>query len=220
MDLKRIRSLAAGLLAFSLISTPVFADDNDHKMYAVTITNITAGVSFTPLLVITHKAGHPVFKLGDPASPELVRIAEGGDTMPLQEKLLKSGMAYDAASSDGLLGPGESVTLHVKSKGNYKYFSIAAMLLPTNDGVIAINGMKLPKRHSAKLAIGYDGGSEINDELCANIPGPRCGGAAFSDEEGEGYVHIHPGVFGVGDLQASEYDWKNPIAKIIVTRMK
>ena len=72
MDLKRIRSLAAGLLAFSLISTPVFADDNDHKMYAVTITNITAGVSFTPLLVITHKAGHPVFKLGDPASPELV----------------------------------------------------------------------------------------------------------------------------------------------------
>ena len=70
------------------------------------------------------------------------------------------------------------------------------------------------------MAPGYDGGSEINDELCANIPGPHCGGAAFSDDDGEGYVHIHPGIFGVGDLQASEYDWKNPIAKITVRRIK
>ena len=80
--------------------------------------------------------------------------------------------------------------------------------------------MKLPNKHRSTLAPGYDGGSEINDELCANIPGPHCGGAAFSDDDGEGYVHIHPGIFGVGDLQASEHDWKNPIAKITVRRIK
>lgn len=189
-------------------------------MYSVTITNITSGVSFTPLLAITHKAGHPLFKLGKAASPELVRIAEGGDTMPMQEKLLNSGMAYDAASSGGLLGPGETVTLHVKSKEKFKYRSVVAMLLPTNDGVIAINSMKLAGKNRTTLALGYDGGSETNDELCANIPGPHCEGAAFSDEDGEGYVHIHPGIFGIGDLQSYMFDWKNPIAEITVMRMK
>ena len=219
MDLKRIRSLAAGLLAASLFSAPVIASDSD-KMYAVTITNITSGQSFTPLMAVTHKKGHPLFMLGEPASPELVRIAEGGDTMPLQDKLLNSGMAYDAASSGGLLGPGESVTINVKSKGSFKYLSVVAMLLPTNDGLVAVNGIKLPNKQRMVMARGYDGGSEVNDELCAHIPGPHCGGAPFSDEDGEGYVHIHPGIFGIGDLQASEYDWKNPIAKITVTRMK
>ena len=219
MELKHIRSFAAGLLALSLFNTPVFASDND-KMYAVTITNITAGQSFTPLMAVTHKKGHPLFTLAEPASPELTRIAEGGDTMPLQDKLLNSGMAYDAASSGGLLGPGESVTINVKSKGSYKYLSVVSMLLPTNDGVVAVNGIKLPNKQRMVMARAYDGGTEINDELCASIPGPHCGGAPFSDEDGEGYVHIHPGIFGVGDLQASMYDWKNPIAKITVMRMK
>ena len=219
MDLKRIRSLAVGLLAVSLFSSPVFASDDD-KMYAVTITNITAGQSFTPLMAVTHRKGHPLFSLGEPASPELTRIAEGGDTMPLQDTLLNSGMGYDAASSGGLLGPGESVTISVKAKGKFKYLSVVAMLLPTNDGVVAVNGIKLPKKQRMVMARGYDGGTELNDELCANIPGPHCGGAPFSDEDGEGYVHIHPGIFGIGDLQASDYDWKNPIAKITVKRMK
>ena len=219
MDLKRIRSLAAGILAISLFGSPVFASD-DGKMYAVTITNITAGQSFTPLMAITHRKGHPLFMLGDPASPELTRIAEGGDTMPLQDKLLNSGMGYDAASSGGLLGPGESVTINVKAKGSYKYVSVVAMLLPTNDGVVAVNGIRLPNKQRTVMARGYDGGTELNDELCAHIPGPHCGGAPFSDEDGEGYVHIHPGIFGIGDLQSSDYDWKNPIAKITVKRMK
>lgn len=219
MELKRIRSLAAGLLALGLFSTPVLASD-DGKMYAVTITNITSGQSFTPLMAVTHKKGHPLFMLGEPASPELTRIAEGGDTMPLQDKLLNSGMAYDAASSGGLLGPGESVTVNVKGKGSYKYLSVVAMMLPTNDGVVAVNGIRLPNKQRMVMARAYDGGTEINDELCASIPGPHCGGSPFSDEDGEGYVHTHPGIFGVGDLQASMYDWKNPIAKITVMRMK
>ena len=217
MDLKRIRSLAAGLLAISLTSTTAYAGNED--VYAVTITNITAEQSFTPLLAITHKKGHPLFTLGSPASPELVRIAEGGDTMPMNDKLMASGMAYDSASSAGLLGPGQSVTLKVKSKGAFKYLSVAAMLLPTNDGVIALNGMRLPRHKSTMMVPAYDGGSEINDELCASIPGPHCGGEPFSAADGEGFVHIHRGIHGIGNLQASQYDWNNPIAKIAVKLM-
>ena len=217
MNLHPIRSLAAGLLALCLTSTTAYA--GDENVYEVTITNVTAGIFFTPLLVASHKKGHPLFTLGEPASPELTRIAEGGDTMPMQEKLMNSGMAYDTASSAGLLGPGESVTVTIKSKGRYKYFSVAGMLLPTNDGVVAINGMMLPKKHRMVMTPGYDGGTEINDELCANIPGPTCGGEPFSDADGEGFVHIHRGIQGIGDLAASEYDWRNPIARISVKRV-
>ena len=217
MGLKRIQILAAGLISLSLMSTPVFASDEDT--YAVTITNVTAAQSFTPLLAITHKKGHPLLMLGSPASPELVRIAEGGDTMPFKQGLMDSGMAYDAASSGGLLGPGQSVALHVKSKGKFKYLTVAAMLLPTNDGVIALNGMRLSKGTRSVMVPAYDAGSELNDELCANIPGPHCGGAPFSAEDGEGFVHIHPGITGVGDLLSSQYDWKNPVAKITVNKM-
>lgn len=218
MGLSRIKALAVGLASLLLINAPVFAS-GEHT-YAVTITNVTAGQSFTPLLVITHKKGHPLLTLGSPASPELMRIAEGGDTGPFQQSLMDSGMAYDAMSSEGLLGPGQSVTLHVKSKGRFRYLTIAGMLLPTNDGVIAVNGMHLPKGSHTKMVPAYDGGTELNDELCANIPGPHCGGEPFSVEDGEGFVHIHPGIRGVGDLSANQYDWKNPVAKITVKRMK
>lgn len=217
MELKRIKTLFVALAALFLVNTPVFAGGGNT--YAVTITNVTSGQSFTPLLAITHKKGHPLFTLGSPASPELTRIAEGGDTSAFQKGLMDSHMAYDAASSGGLLGPGQSVTLHVKSKGKFKYLTVAGMLLPTNDGVIALNGMRLPKGKRIMMVPAYDGGTEINDELCAHIPGPHCGGAPFSDEDGEGFVHIHPGISGVGDLMASQYDWKNPIAKITVKRM-
>ena len=188
-------------------------------MYSVTITNVTAGQSFTPLLAITHKKGHPLFTLGRPASPELMRIAEGGDTIPFQQGLMDSGMAYDATSSGGLLGRGQSVTLQVKSKGGFKYLTVAGMLLPTNDGVIALNGVRLPKNASTMMVPAYDGGTEINDELCANIPGLHCGAAPFSVEDGEGFVHVHRGIRGIGDLASDQYDWKNPIAKITVKRM-
>ena len=66
----------------------------------------------------------------------------------------------------------------------------------------------------------YDAGSEINDELCISIPGPVCGGAAISPEDGEGYVHIHAGIHGIGDLAPATYDWRNPAARISVVRVK
>ena len=69
---------------------------------------------------------------------------------------------------------------------------------------------------------GFDAGSEPNDELCKNIPGPTCDGMGLSpgDNDGdEGYVHIHRGMHGIGDLAADVYDWRNPVAKITVTRV-
>ena len=209
---------ACALVLGSLYTGASFADE----MYKVTITNITRGVSFTPILAITHKAGHPLFNLGDAASDELAAIAEGGDTAPFSEKLLNSGMAYGAASSSGLLAPGASVSIMVAADGDFEYLTVASMLLPTNDGFIAVNGMKLPdgKKTKVMYSPGYDAGSENNDELCASIPGPFCKGEAFSAGQGEGYVHIHGGIKGIADLDAANYDWRNPVAKITVMRVK
>jgi hypothetical protein len=158
--------------------------------------------------------------LGEAASDELAAIAEAGDTDPFKEKILKSGIGFDAASTGAPLLPGNSVTVKVKAKGKFNHVSLAAMLLPTNDGFVAINGMRLPYKMHTQVIPGYDAGSELNDELCAHIPGPQCGGEALSVDDGEGYVHIHNGIHGIGNLNSSDYDWNNPVAIVNIKRMK
>ena len=70
---------------------------------------------------------------------------------------------------------------------------------------------------------GYDAGSEANDELCANIPGPTCDGVGASpgvNDGDEGFVHIHRGMHDAGDLSSAVYDWRNPVARITVSRVR
>lgn len=68
-------------------------------------------------------------------------------------------------------------------------------------------------------------GSERSDELYASIPGPdffECGGPGGGAQvEGgeEGFVHVHSGIHGVGDLEPAERDWRNPVACISITRV-
>lgn len=221
---RKIRSTSPRKTAFFtglLLTAGLFAStaqaDNDVHQYRVTITNLTHGQTFTPIMVASHKRSSRMFSLGAPTSSELAILAESGNPQPLSEKL----MPYDVASSDGLLGPGESASVMVKTHGPYRYLSVAAMLIPTNDGFFAVNGIRAPqgKRPQRVMSPVYDAGSEINDELCANIPGPYCGGSALSPEDGEGYVHIHPGMHGIGDLMPSQFDWRNPAAKITIQRV-
>lgn len=101
------------------------------------------------------------------------------------------------------------------------------MLIPTNDAFVALNSIPLPKgrRTGTHVALAYDAGSEPNDELCENIPGPVCGGDGPSPEaSGEGYVHIHAGIHGAGDdvtsLNASERDFRNPVALVKIRRLR
>jgi len=220
-----------------LISAAAFAGDHDNgnhngngspkpNTYAVTITNITSGQVFTPLLVAAHKPGVSFFELGAEPSNELADLAEGGAIGGLQALLdsqpqlvLETNTSGITPDGNPLIDPGESVTIYITGNRDYDRLSLAGMLLPTNDTFVAINSMPLPRRHAAGLALAYDAGSEMNDELCVNIPGPQCGGMPFSDGLAEGYVHISRGISGEGDLAASDYDWRNPVAKVTVRRM-
>ena len=68
------------------------------------------------------------------------------------------------------------------------------------------------------MAPAYDAGSETNDELSSTVAG--LGGEGYSpNDSGEGFVHIHNGVHGIGDLVAATMDWRNPVAQIAIERM-
>ena len=218
-------SLIGGLFAASMLAAaPSFgAGPHDGKpvSYEVTVTNLTRGTSFTPILAATHRQQLNFLQLGQPASAELTSVAEAGDTGPLSDTILSTPFA-SSASSGGLLDPGHTVTITIAASKRAHYLSLAAMLLPTNDGFIALNNVALPDRRETLRYVsnGYDAGTETNDELCAHIPGPLCGGEALSPgNAGEGYIHIHAGIHGVGDLAAAAYDWRNPVALITVRRV-
>lgn len=220
-----VATVAAGVLS---ISTSAWADDDEDQspdgFFEVRVTNITRGQQFTPILVVSHKAGIRLFELGEPASPELQIVAEEGNVAPLTEALRSMPGVLDVTNSGALLDPGASVTIRVRTRGAFNRVSVASMLIPTNDGFFAVNGVQGPHGRQTTMltSVAYDAGSERNNELCIDIPGPffgECGGpggggAPTGDEEG--YVHIHAGIHGIGDLDAAQRDWRNPVARIAV----
>ncbi len=214
--MKVLLKLSSFFLGSALLAMSATASANDSKSYDVTITNITHGETFTPILVATHKKGQHLFRLGKPASTELAQVAEGGDTGPLAAYLKDYGIAYDTVSSGALLAPGDSVTVRVRTQGQFRYISVVSMLIPTNDAFFAVNNIKAPNKYRMVMANTYDAGSELNDELCANMPGPFCGGEGYNPNDGEGFVHIHPGVSGVGDLTSGQFNWNNPTARVVI----
>lgn len=218
---KRVTQVA---IVAALICSSSSALANGYSTFHVTITNLTNSINFTPILVASHRRPVQIFELGSPASDELTAIAEGGDVGPMTTTLNANRRVVDVQNSGGLLEPGMSVTVIVSAAHGARHVSIASMMLPTNDGFIALDSVKTPWYGSSTYySPGYDGGTEPNDESCKNIPGPTCGGVPFSpgeDENDEGFVHIHRGMHGIEDLDAHVYDWRNPVAKITVTRVR
>ncbi len=217
-----ILAVASGLLASGSATA-----DHDSQAFAVTVTNLTRGQQFTPILVASHRSGASLFQLGQPASEPLAILAEEGNTAPLAALLGSNARVLDVQVGGGLLNPGQSKTVTVETRGRFNRVSVAAMLIPTNDAFFAVNGMKGPEDDESLVLFSpaYDAGSEVNDERCASIPGPHfteCGGpgggAAVSGGE-EGFVHIHAGMHGIGNMKASERDWRNPVARITIRRL-
>lgn len=218
-----IKVSAVIIAGAALASCDTMASESE-SMYAVTITNISHGEFLTPPIVASHKKGVSLYSLGAPASAELEQLAEGGDTNPLKNSLLSSGAALDTAQAGGAIPPGKSVTLTVRMNEENDYISVASMLVPSNDAFIAVNGIRVgkSKKGITVYSPAYDAGSELNDELCVSIPGPGfvCSGEGFNPESGEGFVHIHPGIQGIGNLDKATFDWRNPAAKITITQVK
>lgn len=201
------------------------------RLYEVSITNITKGQTFTPQLVATHTPHIRLFELGEAASDELATLAESGNTAPITGVLQSAGFKVaDVQTIGGLLAPGATATIDLEAFPYTRRLSVAAMLIPTNDTFVGGDALTLPRRGSRTFYLqAYDSGTEFNDQKCINIPGPRCGGEADSAPAAtdEGFVHVSNGFHDLGDQDAGgneilkpfTYDWRNPVAKVVVKRV-
>lgn len=220
-----LANLGKSLIVLSVFtSLSVMSNDYDKEVeYEVSITNVTKKQIFTPILAATHGSSVALFKAGKPASPQLATLAESGNPQPLATLLRANAKVMQVKTNPDVLLPGKTVKIRIKGNRTASRLSVAAMLIPSNDAFFAVNAIKLPFKKKVVVARAYDAGSEVNDELCSNIPGPPsvCNGVGESPGTGgEGFVHVHSGIHGIADLKASEYDWKNPVAIIKIRRIK
>ncbi len=222
---KMVFGLAAAALIFSLgTSVDVSAQISPAFRAAVTITNITSDQIFSPPLVVSHDKRASVFTLGEPASDELAMLAEDGMFGPLADLLEGTTGVRDVMAADGMVFPGESITVEVSISHQQSLISVVGMLVSTNDAFLGVDGASVEIRghrpyRMTTTARAYDAGSEANTESCEHIPGPPCGSPGVRVTEGsEGFVLVHSGIHGIADLEASAKDWNNPVALITIER--
>lgn len=207
----------------------------------VTVTNITHGIHYTPLVIAAHDDSVALFSLGEAASPELQAMAEGGDISGLATVL--NGASADVVENPAacLLAPAMSTTASMDTADGNMYLSIAGMMLPTNDGFVALNSWPIPTEAGTYTVYlnAYDAGTEANDEIingggASGTPGipvapggdGGTGATGVTTEESNETVHIHRGALGddnptggVSDLDNKVHRWLNPVAKVTVVVM-
>ncbi|MCM8857529.1 MAG: spondin domain-containing protein [Candidatus Thiodiazotropha sp.] len=227
---KIIPSLA---MAGALLSAPVMAQD-----LTISITNLTHGTYFTPLLVAAHAGDNHLFRSGESASISLQAMAEGGDISGLSADM--AAVSADTVENPvgGLLAPGASTSFDLSTASGNDHLSITAMLLPSNDGFVGADSISIPTAagtYRYRLN-GYDAGTEANDEIvngggapgAPGIPADPGGasgtsGTGVTSSEANTLVHIHRGVLGdsdetggTSDLNSSVHRWLNPVAGLTI----
>lgn len=193
--------------------------------YQVTVTNLTYALPLTPILAVTHSRDASLFKMGEAASSGVAAIAQDGDIAPLKAfaEAAPNSVA-DIYAGNALTMPGKSTTFTIKTKGHKNRLTLLSMLIPTNDAFVGLNAIELSdkwEKSDVHFLPAMDAGAEDNDEKCMYIPGPVCKNPnKASDKPGEGFIHIHRGIHGVGDLSAATYDWRNPTTRVTIVRTK
>lgn len=232
-----MKKLMFGLLAVgSLVSMAAVASD---RHVSIKITNLTNAIYFTPLLVSAHNSHTRVFQQGAAASPSLQAMAEGGDISLLDTELTAVGAHNVANPAGGLLAPGASATANLVSNRHTRFLSIVAMLLPTNDGFVGLDAVRIPRKRGTYIYYlnGYDAGTEANDEIIngggpPGVPGIPAdpggnggsGGTGVTGADQNSTVHVHRGIVGdtdanggPSDINSVVHQWINPVAVVEVT---
>lgn len=227
MTLKKLFCATALLASASVVNAAEIS---------VSVTNLTHGMYFTPLLVTAHNAENRLFAVGEEASPELTAMAEGGSIAGLVTLTESIGAVNQANPAEGPLAPGASTPMvSLKLSETTTQLSVVSMLLPTNDAFMGLNSWTIPKEAGTYTinVNAYDSGTEANNELIggdpANTPAPPfimnggTGGTGV-DADVEGFVHVHRGALGDSDVDGGKSDldnrihrWLNPVARVTVT---
>ena len=237
---KSIKSLlGAGTIISSSLMAALPAQAAE---YEVTVTNLTRGIHFTPLMIAAHDSSTSAFTSGGQASASLQAMAEGGDIAGLVSDLTTAGANIVTDLAPGLLAPGMSTTTTLNTDGSPDngWLTVLSMMLPTNDAFIGLSGGTLPTTLNDTVVFNvdaYDAGTEANDEILGSgVPGepgfPAPGPVAATTGTGgtsvsapvEGFIHIHRNVLGdhsltdgISDIDATVHRWLNPVARVTVT---
>ena len=228
-----MKNKVAAVLLSGLFSSSAFALDLD-----ITVTNLTHGNHFTPLLFAAHDSSQHLFQPGVAATSSLQAMAEGGDISFLNTDMISVGADVNANPAGGLMMPGQTVQFTMTTQKTNTQLSVVAMILPTNDGFVGLESLTLPtKRGRYEYYLNaYDAGTEINDEIIngggtpgvQGIPADPLGlggvnatGVAIS--ENNQTVHIHRGLVGdtdatggASDVDSRVHRWLNPIAHLMI----
>ena len=205
-------------------------DQNSESSYQINVTNLTNNQPLSPLAVIVHKRDFRAWHIGMPASAGIERLAEGGDSSVLLQMEAGSTPDTNTAMGNGLILPGttDSVTINSNIGGEVE-LTVASMLVNTNDGFTgasAVDIASMPFNEPLTLLLHtLDAGTEANDELAANLPGPAGGGEGFNmNRNDRNFITLHPGVISTADgLETSALDgshrFDNPVARLTITRI-
>jgi len=203
--------------------------------YEVIITNLTRFQTFSPPVVASHNKSFQIFGAGEIASPGLEDVAEIGFPGTLLGELAANANVFDAVAAvvpmPMPLTPGNSLALEVTATEDFPYISAVGMLVITNDAFFGLNSVEVGAGVDTVIVEvpAYDAGTEVNDEECANfppLPPPApvpsslpgmCPAAPAAMDEG-GFIHVHTGMHGASGLDPSEVDWRNPVARIQISR--
>lgn len=234
---------ASTLISSSLILAACGGDDDNRSeeptpevtavpvtySFEVSVTNATNNQPLSPVAIAAFASDYRAWNIGSAASEGLAEIAESGSPATFIDSIADDAVTTAAGSNP--VGPGGTsvYTIEVDSLEGLR-LTVASMLVNTNDafsGVTAWPIYDLGVGDSrSSLAPIYDAGSETNDELLANIPGPAGSGESggLSDgRETNDFVTRHPGVVtqadGYSDSALNEsHKFDNGAMVITVTR--
>jgi hypothetical protein len=223
------------VLALALVSSTTMAQE-----LSITVNNLTQGLHFTPVITAAHTSENNLFMASEMASVELQAMAEGGDISGLVSMLTNADANINENPAMGLLAPAMSASFTLTNDSANTHLSLAAMVLPSNDGFVGLDSWAIPEEAGTYTVFlnAYDAGTEANNELRGSgapgeagmpVPPPLealigMNGTGVTDMESNSKVHIHRGSLGDSDMSAGTSDinnsvqrWLNPVAKLTIT---
>jgi hypothetical protein len=232
--------VALATLALAAAVPAAFGGSPELSTYRVTLVNLTSSQPFSPPVAATHQKAIRMFQVGSVASSELAAIAQDGNEVPMFNRFATSDKVTQAVDvgrpltrSGTTVGSfTDTATFEISAAPGDK-FSIATMLICTNDGFLGLDAVKLPKAGSQTFFLaGYDAGAEENTEQSVDLVDP-CSvlgptplpGDPDGNRDAEvatvpaDVIKHHPGIQGVGELSVAQHGWSDPVASVTIERI-
>jgi hypothetical protein len=170
----------------------------------ITVENLAPpnGTILAPTWFGFHDGSFNIYELGAPASPALVRLAEDGNVGPLTAAFSASnagivqGNVFGTADIFNDTTPGTQSSITVLLDGDLprnRYFSYAAMIVPSNDAFIA-------NAHPRAHRVFDDSGAFIGATILVSGGDVLDAGAEVNDEDPFHAAGTGPIIPGVGPL--------------------